>query len=71
MLPLSVLLVRVYKLQQPVSVPYLPEYGGCTSWVEVLSNVNLGEIEPVLDDTEFQRRINDIKGNLGLAVTAT
>ena len=71
MLPLSVLLVRVYKLQQPVSVPYLPEYGGCTSWVEVLSNVNLGEIEPVLDDTEFQRRINDIKRNLGLAVTTT
>ena len=70
MLPLSVLLVRVYKLHQPVSVPYLPEYGGCTSWVEVLSDVNLGKIKPVLDDTEFQRRIDDIKGSLGLAVTA-
>ena len=71
MLPLSVLLVRVYKLQQPISVPYLPEYGGCTSWVEILSDVNLGKIEPILDDTEFQRRIDSIKGNLGLSVTTT
>ena len=49
MLPLSVLLLRVYHLEQPVTVPYLPEYGGCTSWVEVLSDVNLGKMAPVLD----------------------
>ena len=71
MLPLSVLLLRVYHLEQPVTVPYLPEYGGCTSWVEVLSDVNLGKMAPVLDDAEFQRRVDDIKGSLGLAVTAT
>ena len=70
MLPLSVLLLRVYKLEQPVTVPYLPEYGGCTSWVEVLSDVSLGRMEPVLEDSEFQRRVDDIKGNLGLTVTA-
>ena len=70
MLPLSVLLLRVYKLEQPVTVPYLPEYGGCTSWVEVLSDVSLGKMEPVLEDSEFQRRVDDIKGSLGLTVTA-
>ena len=70
MLPLSVLLLRVYKLEQPVTVPYLPEYGGCTSWVEVLSDVSLGRMEPVLGDSEFQRRVDDIKGSLGLTVTA-
>ena len=70
MLPLSVLLLRVYKLEQPVTVPYLPEYGGCTSWVEVLSDVSLGRMEPVLEDSEFQRRADDIKGSLGLTVTA-
>jgi len=70
MLPLSVLLLRVYKLEQPVTVPYLPEYGGCTSWVEVLSDVTLGDMEPVLDDAEYRRRVDDIKGSLGLTVTA-
>ncbi len=69
MLPMSVLLLRIYKLEQPVTVPYLPEYGGCTSWVEVLSDVNLGRMEPVLNDTEFQRRCDDIKGSLGLTIT--
>ena len=71
MLPLSVLLLRVYKLETPVTVPYLPEYGGCTAWVEVLADVELGRMEPMLSDTEFQRRIDEIKGALGFAVTTT
>ena len=70
MLPLSVLLLRVYKLEQPVTVSYLPEYGGCTSWVEILANVNLGKLEQVLNDAEFQRRVDDIKDCLGLTVAA-
>ena len=70
MLPMSVLFLRIYKLEQPATVPYLPEYGGCTSWVEVLSDVNLGRMEPVLNDAEFRRRCDDIKRSLGLTVTA-
>jgi len=70
MLPMSVLFLRIYKLEQPATVPYLPEYGGCTSWVEVLSDVNLGRMEPVLNGAEFQRRCDDIKRSLGLTVTA-
>ena len=69
MLPMSVLFLRIYKLEQPATVPYLPEYGGCTSWVEVLSDVKLGRMEAVLNDAEFQRRCDDIKRSLGLTVT--
>ena len=68
MMPLSLLLLRVYELENPVTVPYLPEYGGCTSWIEVLTNVQLGNMKPVLDDAEYQRRIDDIKGSLGRTV---
>ena len=70
MLPLAVLLLRVYRLEQPVSVPFLPEYQGCTSWVEVLERVPLGRMKPVLGDEEFHRRIEEIKGALGAAITA-
>ena len=70
MLPLAVLLLRVYRLEQPVSVPFLPEYRGCTSCVEVLERVPLGRMAPVLGDEEFRRRIEEIKGALGLAVPA-
>ena len=71
MLPLSVMLLRVYQLEKPVTVTYLPEYGGCTSWVEVLTDVNLGLMKPVLDDAEFQKQVDDIKGSLNLKVNAS
>ena len=66
MLPLSIMLLRVYRLEQPVTVPYIKEYGGCTSWVEILPRIDLGQMEPVLDDAEFQRQVDAIKGSLGL-----
>lgn len=69
-LPLSVMLLRVYRLEAPVTVPWLPEYGGCTSWVEDLVEVPLGNMEPVMSDEEFRRRVDEIKGSLGLAVAA-
>ena len=70
MLPLSVMLLRVYRLETPVTVPWLPEYGGCTSWVEDLVEVPLGNMEPVISDEEFRRRVDEVKGSLGLAVAA-
>ncbi len=71
MLPLSIMLLRIYRLEQPVTVPYIPEYGGCTSWVEIIPKVNLGNLKPVLSDEEFGRQVDEIKGSLGLAVAAS
>lgn len=70
MLPLAVMLLRVYRLERPVTVPFLPEYRGCTSWVEVLNDVPLARLQPVLSDEEFQRQVEEIKGSLGLPVAA-
>ena len=66
MLPLSVLLLRVYRMEKPVTVPFLPEYRGCTSWVEVLTPVSLGRLQPVLGDEDFRQRVDEIKGSLGI-----
>ena len=68
--PLSVMLLRVYRLLQPVTVPFLPEYKGCTSWVELSKPVSLGRMEPVLSDEEFRQRVEEIKGALGAPVGA-
>ncbi len=70
MLPLSIMLLRVYRMEQPITVPYIKEYGGCTSWVEIMPRIDLGQLEPVLDDAEFMRQVDAIKGSLGLAVAA-
>jgi len=70
MLPLAVMLLRVYRMEKPVSVPFLPEYKGCTSWVDILADVPLGQLQPVLSDEDFQRQMDEIKGSLGMAVGA-
>ena len=68
MLPLSIMLMRVYRMEQPVTVPFLPEYRGCTSWVDILSNVDLGRMEPVVSDENFQQMVDEIKGCLEMPV---
>ena len=65
MLPLSVMLLRVYRLEEQVTVPFQPEYRGCTSWVEVLDHVALGSMQPVLTDHEFRDKVDEIKECLG------
>ena len=47
------------------------EYGGCTSWVDILDRVNLDGLQPVLSDAEFGQRVEEIKGSLGRAVATT
>ena len=64
MVPLSVMLLRVYQLEQPVTVPFLPEYRGCTSWVDIIAKVEMGNLTPVLTDGKFQRQVDEIKGCL-------
>ena len=70
MLPLSVMLLRVYRMERPVSVPLIPEYHGCTSWVDILPRVDLGHLQPVISQQEFQRQVDQVKGSLGQRVTA-
>lgn len=69
MLPLSIMLMRVYRMEQQVNIPFLPEYRGCTSWVDIIPKVDLGKLEPVVSDERFQRMLDDIKGCLEAPVT--
>ncbi len=71
MLPLSIMLLRVYALGEAQTVPFIPEYGGCTSWVEVIPRMDLTGLKPVLSDAEFQRQVDQIKGSLGLTLAAS
>ena len=66
MLPLSIMLLRVYRMEQPATAPFIPEYGGCKSWVEVIPRIDLGQLTPALSDEEFQREVEAIRGSLGL-----
>ena len=62
--PLSMMLVRTYRLEQPQAVPYVTHYGGCKSWVELAHSVSLGNLAPVLTDEEFSSTVGQVKGAL-------
>ena len=68
--PLTVALLRVYRLQQPQVLPVLDEYVGCKSWVELGQDVPLGYMSPVLGDAEYRDRADAIRQVLAEKATA-
>ena len=67
--PMNALLLRIYKLPEPISVKVNPEWAGCKSWINIdLSKINgissdnidklLNLCEPVIKEDDFQK-IND------------
>ena len=65
MVPLSIMLLRVFQLEAPVNIPWIKEYGGCTSWVEIMPKINLGQLTPALNDSDYQNSVANIKDCLG------
>ena len=66
MVPLTIMLLRVYRMENPTTVPFIPEYGGCKSWVDVIPTVKLGAAAPVVDDARFERMVDAVHDSLGL-----
>ena len=62
--PLTVALLRVYRMQQPQALPVLAEYGGCKSWVELEQDVPLGNLTPALTDAEYEAQAAAIRETL-------
>ncbi|MBX6396059.1 MAG: DUF1802 family protein [Alicyclobacillaceae bacterium] len=63
--PLHVLAVRVYRLEEPRTIPVRDAYLGCTSWVRLQDAVD-SRGKPVLSDETFQRHIAELHAALGL-----
>ena len=58
--PLYLLLVRAYRLAQPVTIENTPAYAGCKSWVPLEEKVSIEGWAPVLDDAAYSARQDDI-----------
>jgi hypothetical protein len=63
-LPLHVLLLRVYQLEQPVEIPMLAEYGGCKSWLSLPETIQGQAAHPVLAEDAFLQEVASIKKSL-------
>lgn len=50
-------IVRVYRLDRPISVPVIAKYGGCRSWIHLDPPIPSEEgLIPVLSDADFARQ---------------
>jgi len=65
--PLWVLALRAHRLVDPITVPWRDEYGGCTSWVDLVDLPDdPAELpsEPSLSDVAFKARLAGVAGEL-------
>ena len=51
--PLYLLLVRAYRMRQPVTLANTPAYAGCKSWVPLDESIRVSEAKAVLDDGAY------------------
>jgi len=54
--PLYLLILRVYRLSEPVSLPMRPEYAGCKSWITLDRSISTAGAVPCVADGEFAER---------------
>lgn len=61
--PMSVILLRVYKMDNPIEVDIRPEWAGCKSWIHIeLSEYNNDDgHQPVLETPKFNQVVAEIK----------
>lgn len=59
--PLMILLLKVYRLNQPKIIPYNDAYGGCKSWIDLDLSISTEQLIPVMDDREYSHKVQEIK----------
>jgi hypothetical protein len=63
--PLYVLLLRTYNLPQVREIPYLPEYGGCKSWIDLDETIHIQDAKPALLDSTYYQLVAEIRDIVG------
>lgn len=65
--PLWILALRVHRLDEPIEVPFLEEYAGCTSWVDLAGlpdDPTALASTPALTDEAFEGRLRAVNQSL-------
>jgi hypothetical protein len=58
--PLSVLLLRVYRLDQPLKLAYRETYKGCKSWIDLLEPIDSQSLIPALRESIYRQKVLEI-----------
>ena len=63
---LHVLLLRIYRMPEPVELAVTSAYAGCKSWVDLEMELSTAGCRPVLNDDSFHHQIQTIRSILKL-----
>jgi len=61
---LHVLLLRIYRMPEPVELAVTSAYAGCKSWVDLEMELSTAGCRPVLNDDSFHHQIQTIRSIL-------
>ena len=59
--PLYLLILRAYRMVQPVDLQELPRYAGCRSWVRLEEELSTNAVEPALSDQAFAKKLRQLQ----------
>ncbi len=65
--PLHLLVLRAYRLPQPIDIPFRDAYRGCSSWVDLLdlpADPRSVPSDPVLPNGDFNARLDNLLARL-------
>ena len=63
--PLYLVLVRAYRLHEPIVLANTPAFAGCKSWVPLAQPIEVRNATPVLDDVKYDHHKKLIMERLG------
>ncbi len=58
--PLTIVVVRAFRLTEPLRITVKPQYTGCKSWVELDDPLSLNGATPVFEEARFQQQLRAI-----------
>jgi len=58
--PLYLLIVRAYRLPQPLTILNTPAFAGCKSWVPLDSSIDIRGVTPAIDSEAFDSKRQSI-----------
>ena len=62
--PLKLMIIRAYRLSQTVTIPVIPSYRGCKSWVRLVEDIKTNDLKPALSDSTFSSVLAEIHESL-------
>ena len=67
--PLTAMVLRVFRLAEEKQVPVRPEYAGCKSWLPLLDTVTVDSVIPALSDEAFAAEATAIEEAMASAAS--